>query len=66
MAPYNWQGFQLPFSQNDNRVSFLDYDVAKRVEAGRTLRRSRVWSVAHITAFVKKPHALKPASSNSV
>ncbi len=47
-------------------VSFLDYDVAKRVEAGRTLRRSRVWSVPRLMALVKKIHALKPASSNTV
>jgi len=63
--PYNWQGFQLPFSQNDNRVSFLDYDMAKRVEAGRTLRRSWVWIVTH-HGFAKKLLTLKPASSNSV
>ncbi len=28
-------------------VSFLGLDVDKKVEAGRTLRRSRVWSLPH-------------------
>ncbi len=43
-------------------VSFLDYDMVKRVEAGGTLRRSRVWIVPH-NGFAKKLQSLKPASS---
>jgi len=53
------KGFQLPFSQNV--MSFLDYDKDKKVEAGGTLRRSRVWTVPH-NGFAKKLLALKPAS----
>ena len=54
------RGFQLPFSQNV--MSFLDYDKDKKVEAGGTLRRSRVWIVPLMMALVNEPHALKPAS----
>ncbi len=43
-------------------MSFLDYEMDKMVEAGGTLRRSRVWLVSH-NGFAKKRHALKPASS---
>ena len=59
-SPEIARSFQLPFSQNV--VSFLDYDKDKRVEAGRTLRRSRVWGVSQMTMLAKKLHALKPAS----
>ena len=37
----------------------------RQVEAGKTLRRSRVW-LDLINSFAKKLQALKPASSNSV
>ena len=52
---------QLPlilswFSQNV--VAFLDYDMDKKVEAGRALRRSRVWPVPH-NGFCQEAPCLK-------
>jgi len=42
-------------------MSFLGLIWIRMVEAGRALRRSRVWLVPH-NGFAKKPQSLKPAS----